>query len=341
MGSHRPFRMLLDSAKSQAPDTEGAMDRLVDLLYASAHDDALWTEVLDETRSFLALTRSTLRVDRHDGADDSRSARCEELAELARGHEVAIAQAGKSPAAVCVTALDHWDLSLSSRTLPPEQLQALADHLRRCLELHARLRLPPDFRRQLDIWSSSDVCLVVVQEGLITHTNASAIRALDAGRAISREGSTLRFVDAPIEERFQAFSRSLHGSSHGAPLKLKLLAGRRDGDRALVEISAVRDFKKHDQEGQHDCGESILIVVTFVDDAGAGRARAIDALTALTPTEREILTALAGGETVESLAAKQDRSAHTLRWHVKNIIAKTGSASLTDAVRLASLMVPL
>jgi DNA-binding CsgD family transcriptional regulator len=333
--------MLLDSTKSQAPDADGAMDRLVDLLYASAHDDALWTEVLDATRSFLALTRSTLRVDRHDSADDSRSVRCEELAELAQACGDPGANGGSSPAAACATALDRWDLSLGSRTLPSEQLQLLADHLRRALELHARLRQPPDFRRQLDIWSSSDVCLVVVQDGNITHTNASATRALDSGRAISREGATLRFVDAPIEERFQAFSRSLHDSSRGAPLRLKLLSGLRDGDRALVEISAVRDFKKHDQEGQHDCGESILIVVTFVDDAGAGRARAIDALTALTPTEREILTALAGGETVESLAARQDRSAHTLRWHVKNIIAKTGSASLTDAVRLASLMVPL
>lgn len=333
--------MLLDSTKSQVPDTEGAMDRLVDLLYASAHDDALWTEVLDGARSFLELTCSTLRVMRHDGEDDSRSVRCEELAGMPLACEAPGAMGGKSTAAACATALERWDLSLTSKTLSTEQLQMLADHLRRSLELHARLRQPPDFRRQLDIWSSSDVCLVVVQDGNITHTNASATRALDSGRAISREGATLRFMDAPIEERFQAFSRSLHDTSRGAPLRLKLLSGLRDGDRALVEISAVRDFKKHDQEVQHDCGESILIVVTFVDDAGAGRARAIDALTALTPTEREILTALAGGETVESLAARQDRSAHTLRWHVKNIIAKTGSASLTDAVRLASLMVPL
>lgn len=333
--------MLLDSTKSQAPDTEGAMDRLVDLFYASAHDDALWTEVLEEIRSFLAQTRTTLRVKRHDGADDSRSVRCEELADMVQACASSTAQGTSSFAPACVTALDHWDLSFTSLTLAPDQLQMLADHLRRSLELHARLRQPPDFRRQLDIWSASDVCLVVVQDGNITHTNASATRALDAGRAISREGSTLRFVDAPIEERFQAFSRSLNGSSRGAPLRLKLLSGRREGDRALVEISAVRDFKQHEQPGQHDCGESILIVVTFVDDAGAGRARAIDALTALTPTEREILTALAGGETVESLAVRQDRSAHTLRWHVKNIIAKTGSASLTDAVRLASLMVPL
>jgi len=333
--------MLLDSTKSQAPDIEGAMDRLVDLLYASAHDDALWTDVLDETRSFLALTRSTLRVDRHDGADGSRSVRCEELADMAQACEGPGAQGGGTPAAARVTALDRWDLALTSRMLPPEQLQMLADHLRRSLELHARLRQPPDLRRQLDFWSSSDVCLVVVQDGAITHTNASATRALDTGRGVSREGETLRFVDAHIEERFQAFSRSLHGSSCGAPLTLKLLSGGPDGDRALVEISAVHDFSRHDQEGLHDCGEGILILVTFVDDAGAGRARAIDSLTALTPTEREILTALAGGETVESLASRQERSAHTLRWHVKNIIAKTGSASLTDAVRLASLLVPL
>lgn len=61
--------MLLDSTKSQAPDTEGAMDRLVDLLYASAHDDALWTEVLDELRSFLSLTLSSLRAERIGGAN--------------------------------------------------------------------------------------------------------------------------------------------------------------------------------------------------------------------------------------------------------------------------------
>lgn len=330
--------MLLESAISLMPDADGAMDRLVDLLYASAHDDALWAEVLDEARAFLSATGTTLKVEPFGGA---RSVRCEELADMARLCKSATQEDQRPPASARVTALDGWNLALSSGTLTFESLHTLADHLRRSLELHARLRQPPDFRRQLDIWSSSDVCLVVVQDGLITHTNSSALRALDEGRAIVRHGNSLRFVDAPIEERFQAFTRSLHDGSGAVPLRIKLLSGRDSSDRALVEIAAVREFKNHDHEGRHDCGESILIVVTFVDDAGAGRARAIDALTALTPTEREILTALAGGESVETLAEKQGRSAHTLRWHVKNIIAKTGSASLTDAVRLAGLMVPL
>lgn len=333
--------MLLENLTSLVPEADGAMDRLVELLYASAHDDALWSEALDEARAFLSSTRTNLTVEPFGGTRSVRSVRCEELSKIARPCDVVSAEGQKHLASAEVTALDAWSLLLSSETLTSEDLHTLADHLRRSLELHARLRQPPDFRRQLDIWSSSDVCLVVVQDGTITHSNSSAQRALDEGRAIVRHGNSLRFVEAPIEERFQNFARSLKDGSGEVPLRVKLLSGRGSSDRALVEIAAVREFKNHEQQGRHDCGESILVVVTFVDDAGAGRARAIDALTALTPTEREILTALAGGETVESLAEKQGRSAHTLRWHVKNIIAKTGSVSLTDAVRLASLMVPV
>lgn len=333
--------MLLGSTFSLMPDADGALDRLVDLFYASAHDDAQWTKALDEARSFLSSTGTTMQVEPCDGSSPAGHVRCQELADMARFCPVAIQEEQMHPASVQVTVLDGWTITLSSGTVSPENLRALADHMRRSLELHARLKQFPDSGRQIDIWSASDVCLLVVQGGLITHTNSSALRALDEGRAIVRHGNTFQFVDSSIEQRFQAFMRLLHDGRSKAPLRLKLLSGRDSSDRALVEISAGREFTSPELKGRHIFDESILIAVTFVDHAGAGRARAIDALTALTPTEREILTALSGGETVESLAAKQGRSAHTLRWHVKNIIAKTGSASLTDAVRLAGLMLPL
>lgn len=55
----------------------------------------------------------------------------------------------------------------------------------------------------------------------------------------------------------------------------------------------------------------------------------------LTPREIHILTVLAGGQPIEELANRLSISPHTLKTHIRNILAKTGARSHGEAVGLA------
>ena len=55
----------------------------------------------------------------------------------------------------------------------------------------------------------------------------------------------------------------------------------------------------------------------------------------LTPREIQILTVLAGGQPIEEIARKLSISPHTLKTHIRNILAKTGARSHGEAVGLA------
>lgn len=75
-----------------------------------------------------------------------------------------------------------------------------------------------------------------------------------------------------------------------------------------------------------------------IEQAGRGRARAVEAQTrlqALTPRERDVLEGLVRGHPNKTIAYDLDISPRTVEIHRANLMSKLGVASLSEALRIA------
>jgi DNA-binding CsgD family transcriptional regulator len=84
----------------------------------------------------------------------------------------------------------------------------------------------------------------------------------------------------------------------------------------------------------------VFIMLTPLNAVSAIRAGSIDSLARFTAVEKELLHALVDGRTIQQIARQTGRSEATLRWHVRNLLSKSGLRSLTDLIRFASLLMP-
>ena len=66
--------------------------------------------------------------------------------------------------------------------------------------------------------------------------------------------------------------------------------------------------------------------------------RSTDALTWLTPREKQVLELVAAASTASEIATLLDVSEHTVRTHVQNLLAKLGATSKVEAVARARSM---
>jgi DNA-binding CsgD family transcriptional regulator len=80
----------------------------------------------------------------------------------------------------------------------------------------------------------------------------------------------------------------------------------------------------------------LAALVFLVDPATATRSRAASlcAVYRLTPTEARIADLLAGGSDLREVSAQLRIAFETARFHVKRILAKTGTRRQSDLIRL-------
>lgn len=188
------------------------------------------------------------------------------------------------------------------------------------------------------LWNSSDVCVIVWQTGAARHTNLAADRLLKQ-RTVKPAGASVAFVDPAAQCAFEHLRSVDKGLTVGQQTSLFVDAG--DDGRVVVQMMRfIPDAQSARAFGLEDF-PAVLIAATLADRVGSARKRAILALAALTRSEKEVLAALVGGESVETITKRTKRSMQTTRWHVRNIVQKTGSTSLIDAVRLAGQLLPL
>jgi DNA-binding CsgD family transcriptional regulator len=83
------------------------------------------------------------------------------------------------------------------------------------------------------------------------------------------------------------------------------------------------------------------MILTPLDINAAGRAKVLQSLSLLTPTEREIASQLLCGDSVEAVARHRRLSTETVRWHIRNMIGKTGARNLADLHRILALLLPI
>lgn len=79
----------------------------------------------------------------------------------------------------------------------------------------------------------------------------------------------------------------------------------------------------------------LLLALELGADFEAGQG------TDITPIERTIVAALVDGRDIVAIAARLNRSAETVRWHVRNLFTKLGVNSQADLARLRALLLPI
>lgn len=236
----------------------------------------------------------------------------------------------------------RWMFGLATNTgggdgFADEQLNLfdkLRSHIDRAFALHHRLSLTSMAAGAARLWDASELPVVVFRGRELEYENAAASAAIDAGGLISRGRIGTRFVDGNIQAALEALSRRQTTARHAS-----LISTTPDGERWLVQLTrlGVMSGALMTQLGAFEC--SVIAVLTPLSTA-AGRSGPILGMAELTPAERAILQRLVAGTTPEGIALATARSIETVRWHIRNMIEKTSAGSLSDLVRVASLLLP-
>jgi DNA-binding CsgD family transcriptional regulator len=77
-----------------------------------------------------------------------------------------------------------------------------------------------------------------------------------------------------------------------------------------------------------------------VDDRVAGREAALRAFSSFTPMEGAIAMALVNGQSISDIARERRISIPTIRWHIRNMIEKTGENGVRGLTRILTLLLP-
>jgi DNA-binding NarL/FixJ family response regulator len=86
---------------------------------------------------------------------------------------------------------------------------------------------------------------------------------------------------------------------------------------------------------------SVMVAITPLTAHAAARQGAIAGFVQLTDAEREVLMLLVQGSSVEQIADSTGRKISTIRWYVRCLIEKLDASSISDVVRIGSLLLPV
>ena len=91
-----------------------------------------------------------------------------------------------------------------------------------------------------------------------------------------------------------------------------------------------------------DFGAERLAALVLIRDPDANQLRPemVGDVLGLTAAESRVAVLLAQGRSVRDIARELDRSEHTVRWTLKNVLSKTNSARQADLVRLLMQLPP-
>lgn len=216
------------------------------------------------------------------------------------------------------------DKALVSQFLP---------HLRRALQIRRRL-LVSSVERQAareTLDRTATATLVVSRDGQILLANLKAEHLFREADGIRSVGNRLIAVGRRPAERLSGLIRDAAdtaaggGSSPGGTLALE----RPDRLPLTVLVAPFRPAK-------NGLGAPLPAAILFIRDPEMLTAAvlALQGLFGLTPAEAAVAGALADGKSVEEIAAALGVSLNTVRTHVKNTLAKTGTNRQSQLVAL-------
>jgi len=212
-----------------------------------------------------------------------------------------------------------------------EQLDALRPELARAVFVASRLRLER-LRAASETLAALGLPAIVLDAGgkaLVANHLAEALDHLVAWRA----GDAMTLKDAAADALLRKALAEIDAGGATSALSFPVRDPVDPGAKMVAHVVPIR-------LGARDifsCGAAAL-VLTPVAARYAPPVELLQSLFDLTPSEALVARSLAGGRTVDEIAADSGVSAGTVRTHVRGVLEKTGCHRQTDVVALLAGM---
>lgn len=156
--------------------------------------------------------------------------------------------------------------------------------------------------------------------------------------ATSSNGS-LRLVPADLGRAVRSFLRHVANTADGAAPEMHAISFQHDenGQRCWLLLIPLRPFK-NERDGVLAPGTSSQLYLALLkaeDEPLRLSSTLLQSAFDLTPSEASILLGLASGSTLKEYADERGLKITTARWHLANVLRKTGGKSQADLVRQA------
>lgn len=198
--------------------------------------------------------------------------------------------------------------------------QDLTPHVRRAVEIGRAIRTNEVVRDSLlgAIDGGATGWMLLSGDGQLVAADDAAQAALERGDGLLRDGDRVRARDLGADAKLQellakAASGGRSGSLTLSPdgLRIQLLPAQRDGIAADALLLLVESRRLAEQ-----------------------RIRQLRESWGLTPAEARVATLLADGRRLQQIAGDLGITINTVRGHLKQVFAKTGTHRQAELVRL-------
>jgi DNA-binding CsgD family transcriptional regulator len=213
--------------------------------------------------------------------------------------------------------------------------ERLLPHLRRSIEIHARLSRTESER---DLYAGAvdqlSVAAVILDErGRILATNSLARSLLEQKDGIYKVGSELELADRQTNKQLKALVTEAiiaqRSGTTGMARALRVSRPSRQSELGLV----IRPVPAPERaEGQSS--PCIAIFISDPEHEETASQQLLGELFGLTPAEAKLVIKLVRGLSLAQVSEQQNISQHTARAQLKSVFAKTGATRQAELVRL-------
>lgn len=211
----------------------------------------------------------------------------------------------------------------------------LLPHVDRAFRLSAKLGYTEHARAVSTLWETSRLPVFLLHARRLAYANPSALSLLGSSSVVSKSGAGVSFTDESANAALKALSRKPVESGATEVRQAAFILQSSGRERWMLQMVRIAG------SGKVFGGDpAVLLILTPLSATSAMRTGSIESLSGITNEERRILSALVDGKTIRQIARATGRSEATLRWHVRNLLSKTGLRTMTDLVRFAALLLP-
>ncbi len=214
-------------------------------------------------------------------------------------------------------------------------LDALTPHLRRSIELYAKLNRTTSER---DVYAGavnqlSVASIILDEQGRLLSANPVAQALLDQGDGLALRNEHLwvegRDNNQALQEALATITRA---QQQGEASVVRALRVPRPAGRADLGLVIRPVPTSQWSEGQSSPCAAVFISDPDLQESTSGQI--LGELFDLTPAEANVATLLARGLSLAEVSSAQGISQHTARAQLKSIFAKTGVSRQAELVRL-------
>ena len=211
----------------------------------------------------------------------------------------------------------------------------LLPHLRRAFQITvrlSRLNIANNNLERLHDISCAGVILLN-STGVITYKNSTADSMLDLNDGLLLINGILKAEDQKINKQLQQLfiDASLSSAEHpfkpaGGFLSILRCSGKRPYQACITPLPQ--------KQSQGVSKNAIAVFITDPEWVDLNFHRKISSLFGLTPAEASLVNALVDSYSLKEYAERQDISFNTVRWHLRNILAKTQTKSQAELMKV-------